>query len=900
MESLEHASWLWTAAPHSRYHTYQQFRRRFSLSEADFAVAGGHGGARLTLAADSYYQVWLNGDVVGHGPAKSAANSRSFDEFEISRWLRTGDNELLITVLSVGTGTMTYCPGEPGLIFAVTLPAGRLVSDTETEVREVASRRRRTVRRWLLPCIEDVDLTAPEEAWAPATIVTRKVSLYRRRVPLPSRRRRGVSSLLLADVVTPPNVTMSVRVRPYLVADEDATRCNIYRRPAYIVADLQSPVDQQLKVYPSLGNVTWYLNGEQLLTASGWGRQAGEEVNAPLHAGANRLLGALEFSHTEDVSFVGHCEQDIEWSNPFGDGPLQLCPAPDGESLCGDGSEPDWAVWQSAMPTMDPADIMGDGNAQDLVIYAQRRTHLSADPIENGLSAGNPGLLLAGAPAGSCTRYIVDLGSLANGWLAFEAEGSAGSILRFSFFETTSNAIPGEFGWALNCNNALTYRLTDGRQQFESFHAYGARYIAVLHSGSEPVILHHMALVDASCLGQPTGRFCSSDPLLDRIYADCVQALRGGVDDTYTDGPTAEQANWNVDNRLAAMGELLSYHNTAICRNSIQLFAEDDECPGLVRGCAPGTWDVQIPLWSLHWIMWCADYVRATDDVSFANAMYPQVRAGLDDALAKRNAVGLLELREAWHFVEWCDGRDDNHPVNCAEQAGLCGALAAGVELARRIGPQHDDEVESWTEARAELVAAINEHLWDPAVRAYADALVDGGLRSPFVTATTNAMCCLYGIPNVSRRQEVLHHLRGGGDSVLYQSDSLYHLYYLLAVFDQENDARNVIHHIRRWWEARIRDRRWGSSDEPGARGPQHPAAAFVLRYLIKYCLGVRMAEPGFAAFRVVPAPLDLDYCQGTVPTPRGLVRVSWQRHGHDIAIDVEHPGTIRRLPSKQ
>ena len=104
--------WVWHAGSREAYHDYHRFRQDFLGPKA--------GPVSLLITADANYQVWLNGQMVGHGPAKSAAGRRSVDAYDVTAFLRPGVNSIEVLVLGLGIGTMTYCPGEAGLIFELT------------------------------------------------------------------------------------------------------------------------------------------------------------------------------------------------------------------------------------------------------------------------------------------------------------------------------------------------------------------------------------------------------------------------------------------------------------------------------------------------------------------------------------------------------------------------------------------------------------------------------------------------------------------------------------------------------------------------------------------------------------------------------------------------------------
>ena len=67
----ETARWIWDQSDRWSYHHYLQARRRFSLNELTLHEIASGRGARFIITADAYYQAWLNGRIIGHGPAKS-------------------------------------------------------------------------------------------------------------------------------------------------------------------------------------------------------------------------------------------------------------------------------------------------------------------------------------------------------------------------------------------------------------------------------------------------------------------------------------------------------------------------------------------------------------------------------------------------------------------------------------------------------------------------------------------------------------------------------------------------------------------------------------------------------------------------------------------------------------
>jgi len=58
------------------------------------------------------------------------------------------------------------------------------------------------------------------------------------------------------------------------------------------------------------------------------------------------------------------------------------------------------------------------------------------------------------------------------------------------------------------------------------------------------------------------------------------------------------------------------------------------------------------------------------------------------------------------------------------------------------------------------------------------------------------------------------------------------------------------------------------------------------------HVLGVQPLDPGFAKVLVEPRPADLAWATGEVPTPQGLVGVTWTRNAEEFRISLRLPAT--------
>jgi alpha-L-rhamnosidase len=895
------ARWIWDDSDPFSLNYYLKARRCFSISSRQFSVAGSSGMSHLLITADAHYQVAINGAMVGHGPAKSAEGERFIDTYDIGKFLLPGENTIKVLVLSVGVGTMSYCLGEAGLIFEVRLPKMIVVSDSKTLVQRDAGRLRKTVRRWVLPDIEDVDASKASSHWRPARVIAKTAKLTPRPVPHPSRQILSQKHLISRNIVKFPQFSCTFKIKSYLVEPGQVRRWNTYGTPAYIVTDLVSPCDQTITWLPAPASVTWYYNKSKVMTSTGWGR--GDESTPPcllrLKKGANRLVGIHGLNHFEEIHLAAFTEHPITVRNPFGAGAFQVI-STDGESLpCRDHLPADFTdrVARGNFLKMNPKDTLPDANFQDLVVNAVVCREASSTAVAVQTPSG---WKISGTGPGMAARVIIDLGMVHNGWLSFQAFGKPGSRLIFSFFEALEVGPELRINWPAACNNAVSYRLRKGWQKFESFFAYGVRYIAIHHQGVGDVELQDLQILSANCGHLSQGAFRSDNIALNGIYAMCEQTVISATDDTLTDCPTYEAVNWNFDNRLGAMAALMTTRNIALIRNTIDQYARDPYYPGLVRSHYPSTWENRIPVFSFHWIIFCQEFYWHTGDNHFLKAVFPQVRRGIEEALGMLDSSGLLQWpasENPWHIIDWHSQRDDNHPIVSAEQAIFLGALEAAALLADESSQAQN--AKRWRAVRDQLRKALHECLWVKERDAYADSIHADGRLSPVSSQASNAALALYGLGTGSWKQRLAKRL-GNEECSLLPCGSPMGLFYVLEFLDSCGEVETIFQTILKKWGPMLEAgdmTTWEQFPEkPGQRIPTrsrcHPFSSYILKYFGKYLLGVESCAKGMNVIRFKPAPPScINKCEGVIPAAHGVIRVGWSRRGNRIESEIDAPG---------
>ena len=109
-------TWIWPAPAGDAINQFAEFRHEFTLDEAP------PGEAWLTIAADSHYAAWINGQFAGAGQYTGYPQHAYSNRYAVGGLLRAGRNVLAVSAQYCGCDHFSYIPsGQPGVIYALEL-----------------------------------------------------------------------------------------------------------------------------------------------------------------------------------------------------------------------------------------------------------------------------------------------------------------------------------------------------------------------------------------------------------------------------------------------------------------------------------------------------------------------------------------------------------------------------------------------------------------------------------------------------------------------------------------------------------------------------------------------------------------------------------------------------------
>ncbi|MEZ4663713.1 MAG: alpha-L-rhamnosidase N-terminal domain-containing protein, partial [Caldilineaceae bacterium] len=107
-----HAVWIGSDHPFDLHEAYLNFR-----SPAGWSLAEKPAQAQLFITADSRYKLWINGQFVARGPARSYPHAQQVDCLEVAAYLQAGVNTLAVQVYQPGYSHFAYLQrGAAGLL----------------------------------------------------------------------------------------------------------------------------------------------------------------------------------------------------------------------------------------------------------------------------------------------------------------------------------------------------------------------------------------------------------------------------------------------------------------------------------------------------------------------------------------------------------------------------------------------------------------------------------------------------------------------------------------------------------------------------------------------------------------------------------------------------------------
>ena len=379
---------------------------------------------------------------------------------------------------------------------------------------------------------------------------------------------------------------------------------------------------------------------------------------------------------------------------------------------------------------------------------------------------------------------------------------------------------------------------------------------------------------------QHTGSFRCSDDGINRIWDVAAYTMDLTTREFFMDGIKRDRWTWSGD---AIQSYLMNYYlrfDTECVKRTIRQ----------LRGKDPVTAHVNTIMdYTFYWFKSVLDYYEYTGDADFVREMWPRMVTLMDYVESRLNADGMAEGQpDDWIFVDWVDFPMHKRGTLCFEQILLCKALETMALCAKLLGINKSD----YRVKAEQLRNKVRQTFWSYEQKAYYHAIEDGQMNKQ-ITKFPNMFAILYGYAYEELRREIMQSVMLNPDIPAITTP--YMRFYELETLCMDGRHTQVLQEMRDYWGGMLREGATSFWEKyvPTESGTQHLAmygrpygkslchawGASPVYLLGKYYLGVRPTKPGYAEFEIRPALGDLDWLQGDVPTPHGMIHVEMNRH---------------------
>jgi alpha-L-rhamnosidase len=509
-------------------------------------------------------------------------------------------------------------------------------------------------------------------------------------------------------------------------------------------------------------------------------------------------------------------------------------------------------------------------------------------------------------PAG---RHIADFGQNLPGWLKLSIDGPPGTRIRIRHGEDLAP------DGSLYTDNLRTARQTDevivpgGPHTFEPrFTIHGFRYAEISGYPGEPGPADVAARVAHSDI-PATGSFESSEPWLNRLFANIDWGQRGNFISVPTDCPQR-------DERLGWLGDAQIFARTAAYHRDVAAFfakwlddvadaqlpsgAFSDIAPNLhmANAGAPAWGDAGVIIpWTLYLMYGDRGILRR----------HLAAMTGWMDFLERGNAAYLRTRELGRSYNDWLSPGEDHTPPPLLATAYWAYDAALMAEITEALGRPAE--------------AAGYRALWSKIRSAFTDAFVspDGQIASGTQTAYALGLH-MQLVPDDLRDAAAGHLVAAIASQGWRLTTGFVGVGYLLPVLSTcghtsaayrllEQDALPSWRYMVDQGATTIWERWDGWSKERGFQSPlmnslNHYALGAVGEWLYRFVLGIEPAPDGagFSRLNLRPHPGgSLTWARGSYQSVRGSIASDWRLDGRSFTLQIALPPNVTasvRVPS--
>ena len=910
---------VWNEKDGKGRNLHVNFRRKFNLDRIP-----DH--ATISLFADSYYQLFVNGHYAGFGPVRFDPRYPLYDEYDISEYLIKGDNVICVRANYFGMKTYKSIKSNAGFFFDGTVGGIDLSTDVPGW-KCISSPEHSEYANKISFALSAADYYTQSDAWMgsdyddsaweePVSVDDQSSwgEFEKREMPFMSM--KDIAPAEKVDVFPNENrydiYSFSVPV-PTFAEDE-----NEYSNFIAFGTWIYSPCEQNVTMITFWGE-TW-INGKELDNGildeyhnlriindvrlnKGWNELSGK-VGAyfdcvhqffavPKSAGlifSAQKEGAGDayvFKFTEPVLQSVFDETLSSKELPYSlDDPLN-----------------DFGGWKFAERGKK---IFAPCRWYSLTEFKAQQESLSfGDLIGRTFSADS-------YPDGITIN--IDLKKTSLAFVRIKVKGCKGATInivgsekfckdsRYIYTNPLYN-----IGFAAKC--------TEDETEYLSLYPMGMRYCAIqIADISEAFTIDDIEFINASYDTTRIGSFKCSDNLLNNIWDICANTQETNMEDAYVDCVGRERGMYIRDTIIQYYNNLAVFGDHALMKRCIQLYGQSPDATGKYRAVYPNTGTYTIADFCLNMIEGYHIYYLETGDIESVRRDWNAMKDNMKwfDELSDSREDKLLD--SAWDIKSGIKAsyggfhgdlgvKPDsysNKGIHCEFSCTYLIALKCMAELASALGEEEDRII---YEKRAEILSeSISEKLFDEKNGMFKNIME----ADEFYSYHPSIFAIRSGALNNEQHEAVKKYIEGDFKSVFVNGynakDGVYfspsYSFYILDGLYKAGMIKTAQDFIKSSWGVYLVE---GITTTPeyhdysDGTSVCHAWSAAPLYFLSKEMSGITYPDaPDKSKVEINVQAEDIEWAEVTWPHPDGVITVKWHMdNGKRVFDKVEVPENV-------
>ena len=560
-------------------------------------------------------------------------------------------------------------------------------------------------------------------------------------------------------------------------------------------------------------------------------------------------------------------------------------------------------TWGQGCDHCDVKPFRGNGFATETEADKRERVqkfkqyHLTMQAQITSMLAGKGSFTVL--PSGTFTTILLDQSFNTVAYPEITVSGGKGARIKFTYAESLvdSQGNKGNRNIVQGKKIAGNYDVfvSDGgnRRTFRPLWVRTFRYLQVdIEGGNDTLTINDLYGMYTGYPFERKATFASSDTSLRSIWDVGWRTARLCAGETYFDCPYYEQLQYEADTRIQSLISLYVTGDDRLMRKALLDFYHSRIPEGLTQGRYPSSRFQVIPPFSLWWIVMIHDYWMLRKDDAFVAQFLPAVRGVLDWYEGHVDTtMGMLGPMPWWGFVDWADAFEGGDPPGASNghsaviSLQYAWTLQQAAELFDGFGGQYSYAAQRCRKMAADVNGGTYLACFDKARGEMAN--------TPEKTSYSQHAGILAiladAIPTADRKAVVEKLLSDGG----LEQTTFYFRFYLMQAMKAAGLGDRYYSQLGPWRQMlTIGLTTFAEKPEPTRSDCHAWSASPDYDFLATIC-GIMPDAPGFSRVLVRPALGELKEVEGSMPHPRGTIRVKLHRDGARLSGEVELPDGV-------